>query len=122
MLPLLLLLFLVVPLVQLYVIIQVGQAIGALWTIGLLVLDSLLGSLLLRAQGRTVWRGFRATLAAGRPPARETGAGPADTGDGRRRCRDLRRGADAAARVRDRPVRRAPAAPADARDRASRDL
>src|ERR1044072_317703 len=72
MLPLLLLLFLVVPLVQLYVIIQVGQAIGALWTIGLLVLDSLLGSLLLSAQGRTVWRGFRAALAAGRPPARET--------------------------------------------------
>lgn len=72
MLPLFLLLFIVVPLVELYVIIQVGQAIGALWTIGLLVLDSILGSLLLRAQGRTVWRRFRAALAAGRPPARET--------------------------------------------------
>lgn len=72
MLPLLLLLFVVVPLVELYVIIQVGQAIGALPTIGLLLLDSILGSLLLRAQGRTVWRRFRAALAAGRPPARET--------------------------------------------------
>jgi UPF0716 protein FxsA len=72
MLPVLLLLFVVVPLVELYVIIQVGQAIGALPTIGLLLLDSLLGSLLLRAQGRTVWRRFRAALAAGRPPARET--------------------------------------------------
>lgn len=72
MLPLLLLLFVVVPLVELYVIIQVGQAIGALPTIALLVIDSILGSLLLRAQGRTVWRRFRAALAAGRPPARET--------------------------------------------------
>ncbi len=72
MLPLLLLLFVVVPLVELYVIIQVGQAIGAWWTIGLLLLDSILGSLLLRAQGRTTWRRFRAALAAGRVPARET--------------------------------------------------
>ena len=72
MLPVLLLLFVVVPLVELYVIIQVGQAIGALPTIALLLLDSIVGSLLLRAQGRTVWRRFRAALAAGRPPARET--------------------------------------------------
>ena len=72
MLPLLVLLFIVVPLVELYVIIQVGQAIGALPTIGLLLLDSLLGSLLLRSQGRAVWERFRAALASGRPPARET--------------------------------------------------
>jgi UPF0716 protein FxsA len=69
---LLLLLFVVVPLVELYVIIQVGQAIGASPTIGLLLLDSVLGAWLLRAQGRAVWRRFRAALAAGRPPARET--------------------------------------------------
>lgn len=72
MLPVLLLLLITVPLVELYVIIQVGQAIGAVPTIGLLLLASILGSLLLRAQGRTVWRRFRAALAAGRPPARET--------------------------------------------------
>jgi UPF0716 protein FxsA len=72
MFPLLILLFIVVPLAELYVIIQVGQAIGALPTIGLLLLDSLLGSWLLRSQGRTVWRRFREALAAGRPPARET--------------------------------------------------
>ncbi|MGN6188698.1 MAG: FxsA family protein [Conexibacter sp.] len=72
MLPLLILLFIVVPLAELYVIIQVGQAIGALPTIGILLLDSILGSWLLRAQGRAVWRRFRETLAVGRPPARET--------------------------------------------------
>ena len=72
MFPLLILLFIVVPLAELYVIIQVGQAIGALPTIGLLLLDSLLGSWLLRAQGRAVWRRFQAALAGGRPPAQET--------------------------------------------------
>ncbi|MBS1871369.1 MAG: FxsA family protein [Actinobacteria bacterium] len=72
MLPLLILLFVVVPIAELYVIIQVGEAIGALPTIGLLVLDSLLGSWLLRAQGRATWTRFRLALAGGRPPARET--------------------------------------------------
>jgi len=72
MFPLLILLFIVVPLVELYVIIQVGEAIGALPTIGLLLLDSVLGSWLLRSQGRAVWRRFREALALGRPPARET--------------------------------------------------
>jgi UPF0716 protein FxsA len=72
MLPLLILLFVVVPIAELYVIIQVGQAIGALPTIGLLVLDSILGSWLLRSQGRAVWQRFRTALVGGRPPARET--------------------------------------------------
>jgi UPF0716 protein FxsA len=67
----LVLLFIVVPIVELYVVIQVGQAIGALPTIAILIADSLLGSLLLRSQGRGVWRRFNQTLAAGRPPARE---------------------------------------------------
>ena len=67
----LVLLFIVVPLVELYVIIQVGQEIGALPTIAILVADSLLGSVLMRSQGRAVWRRFNDALAAGRPPARE---------------------------------------------------
>jgi UPF0716 protein FxsA len=67
----LLLLFIVVPIAEIYVIIQVGEAIGALPTIGLLILDSTLGAALLRSQGRAVWRRFNAALGAGRPPARE---------------------------------------------------
>jgi UPF0716 protein FxsA len=70
--PLLVLLFIVVPIAELYVIIQVGEAIGVLPTIAILLLDSLVGSWLLRQQGRAAWRRFNATLAAGRPPARET--------------------------------------------------
>jgi UPF0716 protein FxsA len=67
----LVLLFILVPILELYVIIQVGQEIGALWTIAILVADSILGSLLLRSQGRSAWRRFNAALSAGRPPARE---------------------------------------------------
>jgi len=64
-------LFVVVPLAELYLIIQVGQAIGALPTIAILLADSLLGSLLLRSQGRAVWRRFNASLGGGRVPHRE---------------------------------------------------
>ena len=65
------LLFLIVPLAELYVILKVGDAIGIGWTIVLLVADSLLGSWLLRSQGRAVWRRFNEILAQGRVPHRE---------------------------------------------------
>ena len=71
MLPLLVVLFIVVPIVELYVIIQVGQGIGVLPTIALLIVVSVLGSVIMRSQGRAVWRRFNEALRAGRPPARE---------------------------------------------------
>jgi UPF0716 protein FxsA len=67
----LLALFILVPLAELYVILKVGDAIGAVWTILLLAADSVLGSLLLRAQGRSVWRRFNTALAEGKMPHRE---------------------------------------------------
>jgi UPF0716 protein FxsA len=67
----LVLLFIVVPIVELYVIIQVGEAIGVLPTIALLIADSVLGSVLMRHQGRTAWRRFNAALYEGRVPHRE---------------------------------------------------
>jgi UPF0716 protein FxsA len=71
-LPLLILLFILVPIVELAVIIQIGQLIGVWWTIALLIADSILGSLLMRHQGRSAWRRFQVTIAEGRVPARET--------------------------------------------------
>jgi UPF0716 protein FxsA len=53
------------------VIIQVGQAIGALWTILLLVVDSIVGARLLSWQGRRAWQRFQEALAAGKVPHRE---------------------------------------------------
>jgi len=71
--PLLLVaLFVVVPLAELYVIVQVAQAIDVLPTLGILLLDSVVGSLLLRAQGRAVWRRFNEALGSARVPHRET--------------------------------------------------
>ena len=71
--PLLVLIFIfiVVPLAELYVIFKVGEAIGVPLTILLLAADSLIGSLLLKSQGRAVWRRFSETMAAGRMPHRE---------------------------------------------------
>jgi UPF0716 protein FxsA len=73
----LVLLFLVVPLAELYVILKVGDVIGVLWTILILVADSVLGSILLRSQGRAVWRRFSEALQAGRMPHREVQHGVA---------------------------------------------
>ena len=68
---LLLIVFIVVPIVELYVIIQVGQAIGVIPTLFLLLLSAVLGTVLLRSQGRAVWRRFNQALNERRVPHRE---------------------------------------------------
>jgi UPF0716 protein FxsA len=72
---LLVLLFIAVPIAELAIIIQVGELLGVWWTIALLVIDSILGSLLMRAQGRAAWRRFTVAVQSGRPPAREVADG-----------------------------------------------
>jgi UPF0716 protein FxsA len=71
----LVLLFVVLPLVELYVIVQVGQAIGVLPTIGLLLLVSFVGAWLVKREGVRAWRAFRLALSEGRVPTRETADG-----------------------------------------------
>ena len=71
MLPVLLILLVAIPIAELYVIIQVGQWLGVGPTIALLIASSVVGSLLLRAQGRSAWRRFNAAVAEGRVPTRE---------------------------------------------------
>ena len=68
---LLIVLFIVAPIAELALIIQVGQLIGVWWTIALLLADSLLGAYLMRSQGRVAWRRFNAAIAEGRAPTRE---------------------------------------------------
>jgi len=68
---LIVLIFIVVPVVELYVIIQVGNAIGLIPTLFLLLLDALLGSMLLRHQGRAAWIQFNRALAENRLPHKE---------------------------------------------------
>ncbi len=67
--------FVVVPLVEIYVIVQVGQVIGASWTILLLVLDSLVGAWLVRREGVRAWRALSTALQERRMPHRELADG-----------------------------------------------
>ena len=68
---LLVILFIVVPIAELALLIQVGQLIGVWWTVALLIADALLGSWLLRTQSRAAWRRFNEALGRGRLPHRE---------------------------------------------------
>lgn len=71
----LVLLFLVVPLAELYVIIQVGQAVGALNTIALLIIISATGAWLVKREGMSVWRRFQRSVEAGSVPGKEIADG-----------------------------------------------
>ncbi len=72
---LLVLLFIVVPIAELYVIIQVGEWIGVWPTLLLLLLDAIVGSWLLKHEGRAAWRRFNEALAERRIPAKEVADG-----------------------------------------------
>lgn len=65
------LLFLIIPLVEIYFLIQVGSAIGALPTVFLVVFTAVLGALLLRYQGFITLRNFQASMGRGKLPALE---------------------------------------------------
>ena len=63
--------FLLVPLVEIWLLIQVGGVIGAGWTIFLVVLTAVLGATLVRAQGLSTYGRIQAMLARGQMPALE---------------------------------------------------
>jgi UPF0716 protein FxsA len=67
--------FVVVPIVEIYVLIQVGQVIGPWWTILLLIADSILGTWLIKREGSRAWLALRTALDSGRMPARELADG-----------------------------------------------
>ena len=69
------LLFIVLPVVEIYVLIQVGQVIGAWWTVLLLVADGFLGAWLMKREGGKAWRALREALDERRMPARELADG-----------------------------------------------
>jgi len=69
--PLLFLLFVGVPLVELYILIQVGQSIGALSTILLCILTAVAGATLIRMQGLSTLMRARRNLDQGMAPAME---------------------------------------------------
>ena len=65
------LLFLVVPFLELFVLIQVGQVIGATWTIGALVIVSVAGSWLVKREGLATLRRAQVQMRSGNLPGVE---------------------------------------------------
>ncbi len=66
---LLLLLFVALPLAEIYVLVQVGSAIGGIATVALVVFSAVLGSLLVRHQGFRTLQEIRRSLDRGEAPA-----------------------------------------------------
>lgn len=69
--PFLLILFLVVPLAEIYLLIEIGQVIGAPWTIFAVVFTAVVGAALVRAQGVATVQRIQANLREGVVPAVE---------------------------------------------------
>jgi len=69
--PVFLLLFLLVPIVEIYFLIVIGGVIGALPTVALVVLTAVVGASLARYQGLATLQRLQATLARGEAPAIE---------------------------------------------------
>ena len=67
--------FIVVPLAELYVLIQVGQVIGVWWTILLLIADSIFGSWLIKGEGGRAWRALQERINSGKVPTKELADG-----------------------------------------------
>ena len=62
-------LFLVVPFVEIYLLVEIGSRIGAPWTILLVVLTAIVGAWLVRVQGLATLRRFQTSLARNELPA-----------------------------------------------------
>ncbi|HYO98448.1 MAG TPA: FxsA family protein [Polyangiaceae bacterium] len=60
--------FILIPLIELYLLIGIGSRIGIWPTVAFTMLTGLAGTLLARREGRRVWRAWRSALTAGRTP------------------------------------------------------
>ncbi len=65
------LLFLLVPLIEIYFLIEIGGVVGAGLTIALVVLTAVLGAFLVRAQGFSTFARVQLQMARGESPAVE---------------------------------------------------
>ena len=71
MFPIIASIFLLVPIIEIYLLIQVGQVIGAGWTIFLVVLTAVIGVALLKIQGLSTLNRAQQKMQANELPARE---------------------------------------------------
>lgn len=69
--PIFFVLFLVIPIIEIYLLIKVGEEIGALLTLFFVVLTAVIGAGLLRQQGLSTLARFQQNLSSGKIPAQE---------------------------------------------------
>ncbi|MBO2457068.1 FxsA family protein [Actinomadura sp. LCR2-06] len=65
--------FLLIPVVEIVLLVQVGGVIGVWPTLALLAAETLLGAWIVRREGRRAWRVLQDTLRRGTVPDRELG-------------------------------------------------
>lgn len=68
---LLLILFLVIPFIEIYLLIEIGGVIGSVWTIFLVVFTAVLGAFFVRQQGISTMHRLQSSIQAGGMPAVE---------------------------------------------------
>lgn len=66
--PITLAFFLLVPVVEIWLLVLVGQQIGALPTIAILIAQAFLGGWLMRREGAKAWQALNASVASGELP------------------------------------------------------
>lgn len=71
MFPLIAIAFLLIPVIEIYLLIQVGQVIGAGWTVLMVVLTAVIGVWLLKIQGLSTLTRAQQRLQENQLPARE---------------------------------------------------
>ena len=69
--PVLFLLFILIPIIELTVLINVGQAIGTWYTVGLVLLSAFIGVNMLRYQGLSTLARAQQRISSGEMPAQE---------------------------------------------------
>jgi UPF0716 protein FxsA len=70
-LPLLIVLLVAVPIAEVWLLVQVGEAIGAVPTILILVAEAILGGWLMQREGRRAWAALNTAFASGKMPTGE---------------------------------------------------
>ncbi len=75
-LRIMLLIFLIVPFLEIYLLLKIGGLIGVFPTVLLVVFTAVLGAWMLRQQGFETWQRFQQGMAKGKVPAMEMLEGP----------------------------------------------
>lgn len=68
-------LLLIVPVVEIALFIVIGGQIGVLWTLAMILITAIIGSILLRVQGFQILASIRDKIDAGQMPAKELASG-----------------------------------------------